>query len=286
MSAPVNAGPAASEGGDDEVQGIGGAGHARRYTGVEPEPRRPAKNWLSGVFTLVAKQAKSLFTPALSYPRAFNWDGRASMLVPGAQGKVTACVSYAGCMAAAIRYECQTGKALRFAPRVFHFCTLKLDWNQGTNSYDFGTRAVASGLPYAPSDEMAKESEQLSSKGGCDPFENWPRLQVIELAEFETLEAIKHEISSNGPVVAHIALHDGFLSGYAPGTVYRPPAGSLRIGEHAICLIGYDDDKGYWIGINSSGPRWGTNGRFLLQYGACDLLGRDMPVYAPRLPVE
>lgn len=264
----------------------GGAGHGTGYTGVEPEPRRPASNWLSGVMTRMAKQAKSLFAVTPSYPRSFNWEDKASLPLPGAQGKVTACVSYASCLTAAIRHQLQTGKTLWLAPRVFHFCSLKLDGDQGTNSYDFGKRAVDAGLPYALSDVLLKQAEQLSSKAGCDPFSDWPRLRVSELTRFETLEAIKHEISVNGPVVAHIALHDGFLSGYVPGTVYLPSAGSRRIGQHAICLIGYDDDQGYWIGINSSGPDWGTRGRFLLRYGACDLLGQNMPVYAPRVPPQ
>lgn len=286
MSEPTNDGAAASGDGADEVEGFGGVGVAPSYTGVEPEPRRPPSNWLSAAFTRIARQAKSLFAATPSYPRSFSWEGKTTLPLPGAQGEVTACVSYASCLAAAIRHQLQTGKVLRLAPRVFHFCTLKLSEDQGTNSQVLGEQAVAFGFPYAPSDELAKLAEQLSSKGGCDTFAAWPRLRVSALAEFSTLEGIKHEISVNGPVVAHIALHKGFQDRYVGDTVYRPPAGSQRIGEHAICLIGYDDDKDYWIGINSSGPGWGRKGVFLLQYGTCDLLGEHMPVYAPRVPPQ
>ncbi|MBU2122944.1 MAG: hypothetical protein KJ999_21215 [Gammaproteobacteria bacterium] len=286
MSDPTNDGAAAHGDGADEVEGFDGAGVAPRYTGVEPERRLPKSNWLSGAFTMIARQAKNLFTATPSYPRSFSWEEKTTLPLPGAQDDVKACVSYAGCLTAAIRHQLQTGQALRLTPRVFHFCTLKLSQDQGTNSDEFGEQAVASGLPYAPSDALAEQAEQLSSGGNCDPFADWPRLRVSELDRFETLEAIKHEISINGPVVAHIALHDGFLDRYVRGTVYRPPAGSQRNGTHAVCLIGYDDDKDYWVGINSSGPGWGSKGVFLLQYGTCDLLGEYMPVYAPRVPPQ
>lgn len=286
MSDKTNNGTAAKRDGADKVEGFGGAGAAPRYTGVEPEPRLPESNWLVGAFTLIARHAKIFFAATPSYPKSFSWSEKMLLPLPGAQGEVTACVSYAGCLAAAIRHQIRAGKALRLAPRVFHFCTLKLGLDQGTNSDEFGEQSVASGLPYAPSDAQAEQAEHLSSEGDCNSFSDWPRLRVSALDRFKTLEAIKHEISVNGPVVAHIALHDGFLNGYVPGTVYRPPAGSQRTGKHAVCLIGYDDDKEYWIGINSSGPGWGTKGQFLLQFDTCDLLGQHMPVYAPRVPLQ
>ena len=33
---------------------------------------------------------------------------------------------------------------------------------------------------------------------------------------------------------------------------------------HAVALIGYNNDEGYWIAKNSWGPRFGMNGFFLV----------------------
>jgi C1A family cysteine protease len=69
-------------------------------------------------------------------------------------------------------------------------------------------------------------------------------------------------------------LFDDFWRRYVGGTVYRAPSGATSDVSHAVCLIGYDDNRQCWIGVNSRGTGWGTNGRFLLQYGQCDVLAQ------------
>lgn len=263
------------------TSGFGASSALRRYTGVDPEPTRPAPSWTDKVLRM-ARAARSLFALS-SIAKSFNWDDRATLPVPGAQGHVNACVSYAGCLAAAIRYQIGSGRTILLAPRVFHFCTLKLEAEQGTNSYDLGDRAIASGIPHALTASQAMQGESLLAKASCSAFDTWPRLRIDGVDRFESVEAVKREISTVGPVIAHIALYQGFLDAYVQNTIFRPPSGTSPIGKHAICLIGYDDDRKCWIGINSGGPGWGRMGRFLLQYDTCDVLGPDMPVYAPRL---
>jgi hypothetical protein len=81
---------------------------------------------------------------------------------------------------------------------------------------------------------------------------------------------IKKAISSNMPVVIAIKCYsgdswqnavfqNGVWSGYYSGSVD---------GGHAMCLIGYDDQKGggsFEI-MNSWGPDWGNNGFFWIKY--------------------
>jgi len=71
-----------------------------------------------------------------------------------------------------------------------------------------------------------------------------------------------------GPLVGGMSVYEDF-STYVSG-VYRHVAGVL-LGQHAICIVGYDDDKGAWICRNSWGAGWGQHGYFHIAYGECDL---------------
>ena len=87
---------------------------------------------------------------------------------------------------------------------------------------------------------------------------------------------IKKAISSNMPVVIAIQCYsgdswqnavfqNGVWSGYYSGSVD---------GGHAMCIIGYDDQKGggsFEI-MNSWGPDWGDNGFFWIKY-------KDFPIH-------
>ena len=48
-----------------------------------------------------------------------------------------------------------------------------------------------------------------------------------------------------------------------PGTMKFYPSA----GNHAVTLVGYDDDGGYFIYENSWGPQWGDNGFGAIKYG-------------------
>jgi len=50
------------------------------------------------------------------------------------------------------------------------------------------------------------------------------------------------------------------------------------VGFHAVTVVGYDDEEGYWIAKNSWGTDWGDAGWFKIAYGQC---GIDDYVYVP-----
>lgn len=69
-----------------------------------------------------------------------------------------------------------------------------------------------------------------------------------------------------GPVVAGMKVFRDFLS-YGSG-IYRHVNGDF-IGNHAVCVVGYDDPSGCWIAKNSWNTGWGENGFFRIAYGEC-----------------
>jgi C1A family cysteine protease len=78
--------------------------------------------------------------------------------------------------------------------------------------------------------------------------------------------SMKEYISTYGAIEACIDVYQDFFS-YSTG-VYRHIAGSYA-GGHCVCLIGYNDAGGYWIGKNSWGTGWGEAGYFKIAYGEC-----------------
>ena len=74
---------------------------------------------------------------------------------------------------------------------------------------------------------------------------------------------IKNALLS-GPVQAGITVYQDFMQ-YKSG-VYQHVTGSSE-GGHAIVIVGYNDNGGYWIVRNSWGSDWGENGYVNIKYG-------------------
>jgi hypothetical protein len=65
------------------------------------------------------------------------------------------------------------------------------------------------------------------------------------------------------------------------GGVYTYDYGDF-VGNHAICVIGYDDTQNCWICKNSWGTNWGEDGFFKIAYGECGI-GTEFPFYAVQM---
>jgi C1A family cysteine protease len=89
---------------------------------------------------------------------------------------------------------------------------------------------------------------------------------------------MKQALSDHGPFEATMLVYDDFYQ-YSGG-VYRHTWGDLE-GGHAVAIVGYNDDEGYWIAKNSWGTSWGEAGWFKIAYGEC---GIDDYAYVPSPP--
>jgi C1A family cysteine protease len=108
-------------------------------------------------------------------------------------------------------------------------------------------------FPYKPKDQACKKIS--------------PAVKVKSSATAATSAARKSALLS-GPVVAAFAVYSDFYT-YVSGT-YRHVSGDL-VGYHAVCVVGYDDNKGCWIAKNSWGTGWGQGGYFNIRYGECGI---------------
>lgn len=93
-----------------------------------------------------------------------------------------------------------------------------------------------------------------------------------------TVDAIKQEISTNGPTEIAFTVYQDFMS-YQSGVYYHVSGDQL--GGHAVKLIGYGTDEAsgleYWLCQNSWSQRWGDDGYFKIKIGDC---GSNGQIYA------
>lgn len=78
-------------------------------------------------------------------------------------------------------------------------------------------------------------------------------------------DEMKEAIAEGGPISVVMEVYDDFF--WYKGGVYCPGK-TLPVfaGLHAVEIVGYDDDKGYWIAKNSWGTDWGEDGWFRIGY--------------------
>jgi C1A family cysteine protease len=84
-----------------------------------------------------------------------------------------------------------------------------------------------------------------------------------------TLEGMKTCLSQGFPFVVGIKVYSEFETEEVAktGMVPMPSATSQCLGGHAVCVVGYDDEKKLWGVRNSWGSaNWGINGYFYLPY--------------------
>lgn len=86
----------------------------------------------------------------------------------------------------------------------------------------------------------------------------------------------KEYLYKRGPLIVGMKVFEDFF--YYKEGVYQYTSGSFY-GFHAIAVIGYDDNKGYWICKNSWGSNWGENGWFKIAYEECGI-GVDFCFFA------
>jgi len=80
------------------------------------------------------------------------------------------------------------------------------------------------------------------------------------------IEYIKYALIKYGPLITRMDWYQDFA--YYTGGVYEHVWGNYVAG-HAVTIVGYNDNGGYWICKNSMGTGWGERGWFRIKYGEC-----------------
>ncbi|KAI8477344.1 MAG: hypothetical protein J3K34DRAFT_291 [Monoraphidium minutum] len=123
-----------------------------------------------------------------------------------------------------------------------------------------------------------------SSKPECGPgcvTPNTPPQHILASQGVFTYEglpnswAICQHIRRNGAVLSRFDIMSDFEAFFKDpknaDKVYKPVPSATLKETHAVAIIGYNLEEGYWLVQNSWGARWGADGRFKVAFNTCSL---------------
>jgi C1A family cysteine protease len=127
-------------------------------------------------------------------------------------------------------------------------------------------------FPYTAGDQECAACADW--EGQATTIEGWRAL--------DTPAEMKDWIASHGPTVASMVVYEDFQH-YRSG-IYSQVSGE-ELGGHCICIVGYDDEREFWIGKNSWNTGWGEEGFFRIAYGQCGIDSGMLGVGGVRSPI-
>jgi cathepsin B len=125
----------------------------------------------------------------------------------------------------------------------------------------------ANGIPTESCYPYQAYDQPCSQK--CADGSAWKTYHAKDVRTYTSLDDVKTDIYTNGPIETWFAVYDDFFS-YTSG-IYTPTSPYLA-GYHAIEVLGWGVQSGvkYWSAANSWGLTWGMKGYFNIQAGTCN----------------
>jgi hypothetical protein len=95
-------------------------------------------------------------------------------------------------------------------------------------------------------------------------IKDFTRLYGSDETNIVKIESVKRSLLNGNPVIIGFMVQNSF---YSAKNVFEPDGGDFT-GGHAMCVIGYDDDKygGSFEIVNSWGTNWGNEGLMWVRY--------------------
>lgn len=195
---------------------------------------------------------------------------------PGDQGSIGSCVGWSTGYAAltiadAIRKNSTSKTAITEAARSAMYIYLNivencpdgtvisdaLDFVKGKGdclSKDFGSQPCGTSIP-----------STLNSLAAQFKIKDYYTLFEIGATAEQKITATRNSIMANKPVVIGMKVTNSIFNVGSSG-IWSPSPTEAVAGGHALCVIGYDDQKKMFEIINSWGSGWGNNGFFKISY--------------------
>lgn len=209
---------------------------------------------------------------AVNAPPRWTWRGHPSLAPVSNQGGNTTCVAHAACRLIETYYA-MSAKTISLNADCAHRCVY--------------------GYPCSwPPPEVSSLLDALRMKGApttpafvagdvCPAKVNLGLVAVPRFERAASLAQVKAQIAHAGPVLGVMTLGASFEH-LAPPYVYPGSAAGEATFNHAVLLIGFDDDDqgGMWECQNSFGAGWGEHGFFRIPYTRSGVLSDDThPAY-------
>lgn len=122
-----------------------------------------------------------------------------------------------------------------------------------------------------PTQSMATEAAQFRTKG-------YNRLSQGGDDYGLDMNGIKQHLAQGAPVVIGMMVGGTFMQDMVGKNVWQPTQrdySGYGFSGHAMCVIGYDDDREMMQIMNSWGPEWGNNGTAWIPYQAFEKFTKE-----------
>jgi C1A family cysteine protease len=112
------------------------------------------------------------------------------------------------------------------------------------------------------------DTKKFKVKPSVDAYKDALNYQITNYYRINSVDEMKHTLSAGFPFVFGFAVYESFESKEVTktGIVPMPDPSERMVGGHAVCAVGYDDKKQYFIIRNSWGTIWGDHGYFYMPY--------------------
>lgn len=202
-------------------------------------------------------------------PRHFDWREQGKLTPVQNQGSCGSCWAFST-VATLQDVMALRGKGQVDLSEQYLLSCNKESWScdGGFFAHDYHKALPMGGVPESEFPYVGKQVACKSNLSHPYHLASWAYLPSVNEDTPPTVEAIKNAIYTYGPISAGVGASDAFMT-YSSG-VFNTCDGTKP--NHAINLVGWDDDGQYFIMRNSWGSAWGDQGFMKIKYG-CNYIG-------------
>jgi hypothetical protein len=273
--------------------------YAQSKTPEAVRPNTPSKH--GGYGALADSNAKAVLDDSddvTKGPAQVDWRDRFGPA--RSQGPVGASPAFAAVAVAEGLLAATTNRPVTLSPRFAYFAARQLLDRRSSKA---GAKAVATdtgayladalaaltaqgapteaAMPYATTTELnrwlqitredrdAAVQKFVSNPPTAAAVTEAKRYALPATRKLTKLSQIKQALAAGRPVALTLAVYDSFEGAAAAKTGKIPlpePKAEHKIGHHAVCAVGYEDETGRLIFRNSWGTKWGDDGYGYLPY--------------------
>ncbi|MDR3540411.1 MAG: C1 family peptidase [Desulfosporosinus sp.] len=188
------------------------------------------------------------------------------------QGSLGSCTSFAAC--AAFEYACRKQHTTDFTPSqlFLYYNERMMDgdvYEDAGSTLSTGVRALRE-YGVCPLENWPYDISKFTVKPSQPAYDVATKHEVLGVSQVHaTVLSIKGALAKGYPVILGLDIYSSFESDNVTktGMIPEPHKHSEELlGGHAICLVGYDDEKKTFILRNSWGDDWGVKGYGFLPY--------------------